>query len=240
MSESAAAAADLKKRKRNRRIGKIVAFLIRVIGATLRVRYHDKSGFLEKMPDHPVIFAAWHNQIFALPKLYRKKCKGRQMAGLTSASRDGETVSAVLESFKIRAVRGSNSRRGAAALIELKRCFQKNGEDIVITPDGPRGPRHELNGGIITLAQKTKGKLIPLRLEYRSAWKLKTWDKFEIPKPFSRVDVHLCEAIEIPPTETPEAFETQRLHVQSVLRGEDENAKFEIRNSNLEKATNPA
>ncbi|MFT5467830.1 MAG: lysophospholipid acyltransferase (LPLAT)-like uncharacterized protein, partial [Verrucomicrobiales bacterium] len=134
MSESQV---DAKKRARNRRIGKIVAFLIRVIGWTLRVRYHDRSGFLDKdRSDLPVIFATWHSQVFVLPLLYRQQCKSREMAALTSASRDGETVSAVVESFKIRAVRGSNSRRGAAALIELKNCF-KNGQDILITPDGP-------------------------------------------------------------------------------------------------------
>ncbi|MFT5466439.1 MAG: lysophospholipid acyltransferase (LPLAT)-like uncharacterized protein, partial [Verrucomicrobiales bacterium] len=94
-------------------------------------------------------------------------------------------------------------------------------------PDGPRGPRHELNGGVVILAQKTKGKLIPLRVEYRRAWRLKTWDRFEVPWPFSRVDFHLCPAINVPPTATPEEFEAQRLLVQSALRGEENDEEAE-------------
>ncbi|MEM7014501.1 MAG: DUF374 domain-containing protein, partial [Verrucomicrobiota bacterium] len=143
-----------KKRAKNRRFGKIASVLIRVVGWTLRIKLHDHCGFLTTRPEGSLIFATWHNEIFALMPVYQKHWPDRQGAGLTSASSDGEVVAVALESFGISAVRGSNSRRGAAALIQLKKWIN-DGYDIVITPDGPRGPRHELNPGIIALAQKT-------------------------------------------------------------------------------------
>ena len=211
-------ATEDQKRTKNRRIGKIVAVLIRVVSWTLRVKLHDHCGFLENRPDHSLIHATWHNTIFALMPIYSRHWPDRKGAALTSASKDGEIVAAALESFGVPAVRGSNNRRGAAALIELKKWLD-TGHDIMITPDGPQGPRHELNPGVIILAQKGKAPIFPVCVRYRSAWKLKTWDRFEIPYPFSALDVHLGPYLEIPPTETPEEFEAERLRVQAALCG---------------------
>ena len=208
--------ADDRARAKNRRIGGTAAILMRLVSMTLRVRLIDHCGFLEKRPDHPLIHALWHNGIFSWPFIYRKFWGDRNGAALTSASKDGEIVAAAIEAFDIAAVRGSNSRRGAAALIELKKWI-KTGHDIAITPDGPRGPMHYLQPGIIILAQKTAVPILPFRFVYHRAWKLKTWDRFQIPAPFSRVDVHLGPYAEIPKKMTESEFEIERQRVESIL-----------------------
>lgn len=211
---------NLKKRARNRRIGRIAAGFVRIVCSTLRIRLHDHCGFLTERPGHPLIHAVWHNEIFALPYVYSKNWFDRKGAVLTSASNDGEIVAAAMKCFGADSVRGSSSRRGAAALIELKKWIN-DGYDILLTPDGPRGPKHELNPGVVVLAQKTGTPILPTRLRYRTSWKLKTWDRFQIPVPFSRIDVHLGPYLEIPATFSPEEFEKQRLSVQAALCGED-------------------
>lgn len=207
---------DERKRRKNRRLGKVAAALMRLVSSTLRYELHDHCGFLENRPKGSLIHAVWHNSIFAWPAVYRKHWPDRQGAALTSASRDGEVVAAVLESFGLSPVRGSNSRRGAAAIIELKKWLT-DGYDIAITPDGPRGPKHHLQPGIVILAQKSRARIMPYRLIYRSAWRLKTWDEFQIPKPFSKVEVHFGEYLEIPEKMTEEEFEEQRQRVEKAL-----------------------
>ncbi len=212
---------DDRIRRKNRRLGKTAALLMRLVTSTMRVKLHDHCGFLSKRPDHPLIHALWHNGIFSWPYVYRKNWDDRSGAAMTSTSKDGEIVAAALESFGIAPVRGSNSRRGAAAIIELKKWL-KNGHDIAITPDGPRGPKHILQPGIVILAQKSRVPIIPFRFEYNNPWRLKTWDEFQIPKPFSRVDVHLGPYLEIPAKMTEEEFETQRIRVEKSLCGQAE------------------
>lgn len=212
--------ANEEDRSKQQRLGKIAAFFMRLITSTMRVKLHDHCGFLEKRPDRPVIHALWHNAIFSWPYVYRKYWGDRNGAALTSASKDGEVVAAALNAFGIGAVRGSNSRRGAAAILELVKWIKK-GHDIAITPDGPRGPKYKLSPGLVLLSQRAEVKILPFRFEYSNAIKLKTWDQFQVPIPFSRVDVHLGPYLEVPPTATEAEFEAQRLRIEGVLCGQD-------------------
>tara|TARA_R110002096_G_scaffold147671_16_gene307708 strand:+ start:42937 stop:43611 length:675 start_codon:yes stop_codon:yes gene_type:complete len=212
-----------KARKKNYRIGKVAAVFMYLVTMTMRVKLHDHCGFLSKRPDHPIIHAIWHNSIFSWPYSYLKYWPERSGAALTSASKDGEIVAGALEYFGISAVRGSNSRRGVAALIELKKWIN-NGYDIAITPDGPRGPCHYLQPGIVMLAKKSEAVIMPYRIEYQNSWRLKTWDRFHIPKPFSRADVHLGPYIPVPSDLSDEAFEAERLKIQEALGGEPNSA----------------
>ncbi|MEM1294063.1 MAG: lysophospholipid acyltransferase family protein [Verrucomicrobiota bacterium] len=205
-----------KARRKNYRIGKVAAAFLYLVTMTMRVKVHDHCGFLSKRPDHPIIHAVWHNSIFSWPYAYRKHWPDRTGAALTSASKDGEIVAGALESFGIAPVRGSNSRRGAAAIIELKKWL-KDGYDIAITPDGPRGPVEKLQPGIVVLAQKSGATIMPFRIEYQNPWRLKTWDKFQIPKPFSRADVHLEPYITVPEKLTEDEFEAERLKIEEAL-----------------------
>ncbi len=209
---------DEKKRRQNRRYGKIAALVMRIVTSTMRMKVIDHCGFLTERPKHSLIHALWHNAIFSWPSVYRRNWDYRSGAALTSASKDGEVVAGALKSFGISPVRGSNSRRGVTAIIELKKWL-KNGYDIAITPDGPRGPKQVLQPGIILLAQKTKAPILVLRFVYHNCWRLNTWDQFQIPKPFSRVDVHIGPYIEIPEQLTEEAFEEARLKVEQAMSG---------------------
>jgi len=135
----------------------------------------------------------------------------RGLAAMVSASRDGAFLTAVLEGFKVQPVRGSTSRRGRQALLEMTRWAER-GYDLAITPDGPRGPRYQVQPGIISLAQITGLPIIPF--SYRLNWKLqiKSWDRFQIPIPFAR-----CEVRALPPIRVPreaDAMERERLRVQ--------------------------
>ena len=107
--------------------------------------------------------------------------------------------------------------RGTAALIGLKRAA-KAGNDLVFTPDGPRGPRYGLQPGVIKIAQTTGMLVQPMYLDYQSCWKLKTWDRFRIPKPFSKVILTLGDPLEIPRRLNEEEFESQRADLEASLR----------------------
>jgi lysophospholipid acyltransferase (LPLAT)-like uncharacterized protein len=198
--------------------GKIVSSLMRTIGLTLRYRLHDPSGQKEKAgPGVPVIWIFWHNCLFAAP-LTKKRFSGSAPASaLASASRDGAVIESVVANFGVKTVRGSSSRRGVAALIALKKAL-KAGEHLFVTPDGPRGPRYHLQPGIIKLAQSSGAPIIPVRFEYSSCWRLKSWDRFRIPKPFSKVTITVDEAILVPPKMEDDEFENYRNQVENALR----------------------
>ncbi len=202
-------------------IGWLAATLIRVVCVTLRWKVEDRSGILEKDPDGQMIWVFWHNRIFAVPVAYRKYLKSRTGAVLTSASNDGAIIAATVKRFGCDAVRGSSSRRGVAALLGLVDWI-KNGFDVAITPDGPRGPRYRVAPGLIKLAQATGASILPVRIDYSSAWKFKSWDRFQLPKPFSTVTVTF-EALEtIDPTVEGDSFEAERKRVEQILNPTNE------------------
>ncbi|MFK7912128.1 MAG: lysophospholipid acyltransferase family protein [Akkermansiaceae bacterium] len=198
--------------------GKIVAFLMRFIGLTLRYDVHDPTGQKVKAKHGvPVIWIFWHNCLFCAP-LTRKRFSGDAPASaLASASRDGAVIESMVTSFGVKTVRGSSSRRGVAALIALKKAL-KAGEQLFITPDGPRGPRYHLQPGVVKLAQSAGAPIVPVRFHHSSSWRLNSWDRFHIPKPFSKVTITVGDAICIPGKLDENAFETQRLNVEDALR----------------------
>lgn len=165
----------------------------------------------------PLIHVLWHNQILASPYLWRKMYPKRECVVLTSASKDGAVLAAAVKVFKVGAVHGSSSRRGAAAIVALRRAARE-GKDLVFTPDGPRGPRYELQPGVVKIAQTSGLLVVPMHIEYLSCWTLKTWDRFQIPKPFSKVRVTLREVISVPRELDQEGFERERLRLEKSLR----------------------
>jgi lysophospholipid acyltransferase (LPLAT)-like uncharacterized protein len=135
---------------------------------------------------------------------------------LASASKDGAAIEAAVGVYGVGSVRGSSSRRGVAALIALKKAA-KSGKDLIITPDGPRGPRYSMQPGVIKLAQTTGLPLLPISLFFENCWRLKTWDRFVIPKPFSKMTLIFREPLEIPRQLGEDEFETVRLNLQKIL-----------------------
>jgi lysophospholipid acyltransferase (LPLAT)-like uncharacterized protein len=119
--------------------------------------------------------------------------------------------------FGLGAVRGSSSRRAVAALIGMKRAL-KDGQDVCITPDGPRGPRYSFHPGVVKLAESSGAAIVPIHAHFSSAWRLKSWDRLVIPKPFSRVRVIFDEMLVVPAKLGEDAFQDQLTRVQGILR----------------------
>jgi lysophospholipid acyltransferase (LPLAT)-like uncharacterized protein len=195
----------------------MIALLIRVVCVTLRFRLDDRSGITKDPPEGSLIWVFWHNRVFSVPFIYRKFLRERSGAVLTSPSRDGEIIAQVMKRFGCAAVRGSSNKRPAAALKELVGWI-KGGNDIAITPDGPRGPVYRLQAGVVKVAQLTKVPVFPIHVRYCKCFRLKSWDRFMIPWPFSRVDVTFGELHHVPRTRTEEEFETQRLELENILK----------------------
>jgi lysophospholipid acyltransferase (LPLAT)-like uncharacterized protein len=137
---------------------------------------------------------------------------------LTSASRDGAIIAAVMKSFGLKSVRGSTSRRGAAALLELTGTLEA-GEDVAVTPDGPRGPCYKLGPGVVFLAQQTRAAILPIHIEYSRAVRLKSWDRFMIPLPFAKVRILCDQLIFVAPGADLEA---ERGRIEQLMRPKSE------------------
>lgn len=202
--------------------GRCGGWLIRLLGMSLRREICGAVASLNASSE-PLIHVLWHNRILASPYLFRKIYPQREVVVLTSASKDGVTLASAVKVFKVGAVHGSSSRRGAAAIVALRRATRE-GKDLVFTPDGPRGPRYHLQPGVVKIAQTTGLAIVPLHIDYLSCWTLKTWDLFQIPKPFSKVRVTLGEPIRIPRELDAGAFERERLALEKVLLKDDPDA----------------
>jgi lysophospholipid acyltransferase (LPLAT)-like uncharacterized protein len=193
------------------------SILVNLLCATLRYKVIDEAGFLEKPVPRPVVILIWHNRILAMPAVFRRYYPKRKgLLVLTSASRDGAYLSEFVRCFGMGAVRGSSSRRGAAALLDLVRSLEC-GFDLCITPDGPRGPRYSLGPGALLLSQRCQVPLMPLLVEYSACWRFKSWDGFAVPKPFSKVTITALPLMEIGSSETEAAFEEKRKQVEKTM-----------------------
>lgn len=197
----------------------LIAFgfrLLQVWARTLRYEIDDRAGVLGEPVQGNYIAALWHNRLLLISFVLKKFFPQRPGAGLISASGDGDLIADVTQRFGFDVVRGSSSRMGATALRELSEVLA-SGRDVLITPDGPRGPAYELGPGIIFLAQKTRAPVVPVNMEYSSCWRVKSWDRFIIPKPFSKVRVIIGPPQQIGPTSTDDEFERERLRLQNVM-----------------------
>jgi lysophospholipid acyltransferase (LPLAT)-like uncharacterized protein len=195
--------------------------LIRAVSATIRYEWRDSSGLLSIDRDQSVIFAIWHNRLSLCLEVYRvflrniqRPCK---MAAMVSASKDGGLLARVLELYGVQPVRGSTSRRGRQALLELV-GWAERGHDLAITPDGPRGPRCIIQEGVIALAQLTGLPILPV--SYHLTWKitLKSWDRFQIPLPFTKCLMHFTRPIYVPREISEEQREQLRRQVEDQLK----------------------
>ena len=190
--------------------------LMRALLVTLRFRFEDRARVMATPPEKPLLWAFWHNRLFVMPYVFEHFFPGRPGAALTSASKDGEILAAFVGCFGVRAIRGSSSRGGARALVEMKRAIE-DGFIMGITPDGPRGPRYHLNPGVVKLAQVTGGFVLPVHIRYSRFWELKSWDGFRIPKPFATVEITFDALHEVPPTADDAAFEAERVRMEQML-----------------------
>ena len=194
---------------------------IRVVGGTLRVRWEDRSQLLDDSKRLPAIYCVWHNRLILTPKAYdayvRRRDPTATVAAMVSASKDGGFLAAVLECFGMVPVRGSSSRRGPQALLELT-TWAERGHDLAITPDGPRGPCYSVQHGVMSLAQITGMPIVPFCSNLSWKLRVKSWDRFQIPLPFSRCEMVLGPAIRVPREATDDEREALRQQLEQVMR----------------------
>jgi len=188
----------------------------RLWARTLRLRIedpHDVVGFVRKQP---VIFAIWHNRLLMLPRVFDPTFPTRQSYGLISASRDGDLIAIFIERSGYGTIRGSSSRKGVIALRQLVETLAAHG-NVLVTPDGPRGPVYSVSQGIVFLAQKSGAPIVPIHMEYSSAWRLKSWDRFVVPKPFATLRAIFGNPIRIEPIADADRFEAEQERLRSAM-----------------------
>lgn len=194
---------------KTRLIATAASWLLRVLFATLRCRFKDEAGVLTSPPPERYFWCFWHNRLLITGYMHERFFPTRRGAALASQSKDGAIISAIVAAFGIRPIRGSSSRGGARALVEMKRAHDE-GYDVAITPDGPRGPKYRVGAGLVKLAQLTGGKILPTDITYSRCWRLKSWDGFMIPQPFATATFTYAPLYTVRPTATEEEFEAER------------------------------
>lgn len=179
----------------------LAAFLLfaglRLLSWTWRFRITDRDA-VEKASQGPVIFCIWHNRLASSMVVWERYVKPKSRAAglvaLISASHDGGMLARGLKYFNVESVRGSTSRRGAQALLELT-SWTDRGYAVAITPDGPRGPRYEIHEGILSLAQVTGLRILPVCVHAPHKLQFRSWDRFQVPLPFAAAEVRFGEAM---------------------------------------------
>lgn len=160
----------------------------------------------------PVLYAIWHGRLLPLTYFHR----GRGIAALISQSRDGEYIARLVEGWGFTPIRGSSSRGGGEALREMVHQAEA-GHSIALTPDGPRGPRQKLQLGVLIAAQRTGLPILPVAAGCDRAWWPGGWDRFCVPKPFSRVTVVYGEPQWVPRTADEEGLRRQAVEVERYM-----------------------
>ncbi len=163
----------------------LIYFLMRLVWLTTQKKIH----YITPIDDGQYIWACWHGELFISPQAYRKLHPKQNAYAIASAHKDGMIVANTIKHLNIEPIKGSTSKGGARALLEAMSCL-KNGNEVLITPDGPKGPRHYLNDGVISLAQKLKLPICTINYKASSYWQFDSWDKFVVPKPFCKIDIY--------------------------------------------------
>jgi len=184
---------------------KIVPFIlqlfVRFIYLTNKKTYHTTNTLEE---NENFIVSMWHGDLLMQPFNYQNFRPKGTVKAIISEHRDGEAIRKTVEYLGIGSLAGSSTRGGAKALIGAIRSI-KNGIDIAITPDGPKGPIYSVADGVVIISQKTKAKILPFSCVPSKYWKMKSWDKFVIPKPFGNIDFYIGEPIDVTGMEIEEA-----------------------------------
>lgn len=187
---------------------------------TLRVNVVDPRGLNKEQPKQNFVAVMWHNRTFAASPLFHVSIR-KNTYSMSSRSKDGQIMADVLAQFKINAIRGSankagKNKGGAAVLIAAIRVL-KDGHNVSITPDGPKGPKYEVKPGAIVASIKAKVPVQPFSINCHNCWTLKSWDKLQFPKPFSKVDFIVGDSIQFEGSIDGEAMEKNKQTLKDAL-----------------------
>ncbi|WP_396625204.1 lysophospholipid acyltransferase family protein [Luteitalea sp.] len=188
--------------------------LVATLGRTWRFTSEGAEAYEQVLAagERPIM-AFWHGRILPGIAFWRD----RGIVVMTSENFDGEWISRVIERFGFSVVRGSSSRGGAKALVQMKRLMQQ-GNPTAFTIDGPRGPAERAQPGAVWLAKATGQPILPFHMESTSAWHAKSWDRTQVPKPFARVAVAVGPPFRVAADADDAALEQRRLDLEAELQ----------------------
>ncbi len=209
-------------------VARLLQAVLALLGASTRLRTVAGDEVLATFhaERRPALFVFWHDRMLigSYFMARRFQARGYPMTVLNSPSRDGELGSRVVRYFGGESVRGSTSRGGTRALRGLLRSAAR-GNGLMLMPDGPRGPRHRVKPGIVAIAQLAGIPIVPLSWAAARSWHLGSWDRMEIPRPFTRVCVAAGEPIVVPRRLDEEDFARYAAAVESTLEDLEELAR---------------
>lgn len=194
-------------------VPRLVAVLLRGLHRTLRYEVVVEPGAVPATPPALQVWCFWHRCLIPCACYFHGRFK---MAVLVSHSFDGELIARTIERLGFLTARGSSTRFGASGLLALARALE-GGHLAAFTADGPRGPVYKVKPGAVKLAQITGYPIGVFYAHPERAWQLRSWDRFLIPKPFSRVAISWGRQVEAPQTEDPLVMEAKRLEVEAAL-----------------------
>ena len=179
-----------------------------------RIKIEDPENYINSKENFVVVI--WHNRLLFLPAVFPAAARKRTKA-VISASRDGQYIADVVHQFGLQTLRGSSSRKASNVQRGAVQAINE-GWHVCFTPDGPRGPKYHMHRGPIHLASLTNTRIVPLIINASRYWQLKSWDRFQIPKPFSRLTLVLGDPLEIPgDLSSKEELEIWRQRVEGKL-----------------------
>ena len=187
--------------------------LIYLLGKSLRIEWVGEENLEDaRREGKSVIYAVWHGRMLILTYSHRN----RKIHVLISQHRDGEYIARIIHRLGFLSVRGSTTRGGSRALFEM--CERTTaGFDVAVTPDGPKGPGFKVHPGAIYIAQRSGMPIMPISNSAKHRWNLSSWDRFLIPKPFSKTVIMLGQPIYVAPEATPEQLEEKRRELEQQL-----------------------
>jgi lysophospholipid acyltransferase (LPLAT)-like uncharacterized protein len=162
-----------------------IFIVMKLLWFTYRKTYH----FIDEPIEEQCMAVTWHSELLISPQVYRKLRKKQKTAAIIAQHHDGELIARTLNFLRIKPLRGS-SRRGAKAVLIAAIAALKDGHSVMITPDGPKGPRYSMSDGAVALALRSNLPLMVVNYKTNSFWQLKSWDKFIIPKPFATLNIY--------------------------------------------------
>lgn len=197
---------------------------IRLIGPTLRFAVSWEEGAPGSLEKRPIIYSFWHRCVFPATYLWR----GLDIRVMTSQSFDGEYVARIIQKFGFVPVRGSSSRGAVRALLGMRRDVEQ-GWTVAFTIDGPRGPMYAAKPGPVLLARSTGVPMSVFHIALDDAWVLNTWDRFMIPKPFSRALMRVGRTILVPTNASDSGMQEFHGELQAALDRVREFAEENVR-----------
>ncbi|MEA1879507.1 MAG: lysophospholipid acyltransferase family protein [Campylobacterota bacterium] len=177
---------DFSRKVGEKVIPPLAYLLMRFIWLTSRKKFH----YISTIGEEQHVCVCWHGELFMSPQAYRHIHKKHPASAIISSHFDGSLIAGTLSKFNIRSLRGSSRKGARQVLIQAFKSI-KQGEEVLITPDGPKGPRHTMNDGAIGIALKSKLPIFVMNFQAKRYWQLSSWDKFVIPKPFTQVDFYI-------------------------------------------------